>query len=242
MLSKMKKNFTAARLRLCRDPDTENPVIFYSQELNRNFKNPNDQFGKRHLLKTFTPSNALASADIALEHKFTDTILAHRKKIDDYSPLTDIHSNEMNLFIDDDTATYLSDVGVNVDGFGEDFQEMETVNATPFMEEVAIDAGRLKAELGYLRKELRLVKGKMAEEMNEEIDLLSMSEDKFNKILAMHRISDALVQRYLALLDKIRNIEAQTGAGLRDGLFRNQNKNQDYPQDWNFSLHCKAYA
>ena len=146
------KNFTAARLRLCRDPDTENPVIFYSQELNRNFKNPNDQFGKRHLLKTFTPSNALASADIALEHKFTDTILAHRKKIQDYSPLTDIHSNEMNLFIDDDTATYLSDVGVNVDGLGEDFQEMETVNATPFMEEVAIDAGRLKVRTWTFKK------------------------------------------------------------------------------------------
>ena len=81
------------------------PVVFYSQELNRNFKNPDDPFGKRHVIKTFTPDNAMASADTALELKFKDAILAHCKSINDYSPLTDIHSNEMDLFIDDQTAT-----------------------------------------------------------------------------------------------------------------------------------------
>ena len=32
------KNFTTARLRVCRNPETDSPIIFYSQELNRNFQ------------------------------------------------------------------------------------------------------------------------------------------------------------------------------------------------------------
>ena len=31
------KNFTASPIRLCRDPESEEPVIFYTQELIRNF-------------------------------------------------------------------------------------------------------------------------------------------------------------------------------------------------------------
>ena len=81
----------------------------------------------------------MASADVALERKFKDTILAHKSVITDYSPLTDIHSDAMGLFVDEDTATFLSDIGINVDGLGEDFLGIESVSATPYMEEVAVD-------------------------------------------------------------------------------------------------------
>ena len=57
------KNYTAAKVKLCREPDTNKPIVFYSQELARNFKNPKDPFGKRHLIKVFTPSNITAVAD-----------------------------------------------------------------------------------------------------------------------------------------------------------------------------------
>ena len=51
------KNYTTAKIKLCREPETDRPLLFYSQELIRNFKDPYDQFGKRHLIKVFTPSN-----------------------------------------------------------------------------------------------------------------------------------------------------------------------------------------
>ncbi len=91
------KNYTAARLRLCRDPENRQPVLFFSQELSRNFKDPQDPFSKRHLIKVFTPGQFQAAADEAITGKFQDTILAHKGKIPDYSPLTDIHSSRMNL-------------------------------------------------------------------------------------------------------------------------------------------------
>ena len=86
------KNFTAAKITLCRDPETESPIVFYSQELNRNFKNDVDPLGKRFLIKTFTPNNAMTAADVTLERKFGDAMLAHKRSIEDYSPLSDIHS------------------------------------------------------------------------------------------------------------------------------------------------------
>jgi len=205
------RNFTTARLRLCRNPETEAPIVFYSQELNRNFKNPHDPFGRRLLIKTFNASNAMASADVALEHKFQDTILAHKKQIPDYSPLTDIHSANMGLFMDDETATFLSDVGVNIDGLGDDFCSIESVDATPYMEEVAGDAGKLKEELSSLKRGLVRVKGQIASEISYQNDILSLSEDEFTRVLAAHRISDALVQKYLSLSERIGQIKTQLG-------------------------------
>ena len=148
------KNYTTAKIKLCREPETDRPLLFYSQELVRNFKDPYDPFSKRHLIKVFTPSNHQAVADTSLEGKFKDTVLAHKDRILDYSPLTDIHSHDMNLFIDEDTAQFMDDVGINVEGMGEDFQSIESVSASPFHEEVSYDAMELKRELHSLEERL----------------------------------------------------------------------------------------
>lgn len=205
------KNFTASRIRLCRDPESEEPVIFYTQELIRNFKNPHDPFGRRWVLKTFSPENAMAAADVTLERKLTDSILAHKPQIPDYSPLTDIHSNEMGLFLDENTAVYLSDVGINVDGLSEDFSGIETVSATPFMEEVAYDAGKLKSELWSMRGELRKVQQAILDEIGDQREMASIPSEPFDLLLAEHHVSDALVQKFLELKSKISILESQLG-------------------------------
>lgn len=205
------KNFTASRIRVCRDPESEEPVIFYTQELIRNFKNLHDPFGRRWVLKTFSPENVMAAADVTLERKLTDSILAHKPQIPDYSPLTDIHSDEMGLFLDDDTAVYLADMGVNVDGLSEDFSGIETIAATPFMEEVALDAGKLKSELWSLRNELRRVKQAILDEIGDQRELASFPAEAFELLLAEHRISDALVQKLLDLRSKVQVLEIQLG-------------------------------
>ena len=205
------KNFTASRIRLCRDPESKEPVIFYTQELIRNFKNPHDPFGRRWVLKTFSPENAMAAADVTLERKLIDSILAHKPQIPDYSPLTDIHSNEMGLFLDEDTAVYLSDMGINVDGLGEDFTGIETIPATPFMEEVAYDAGKLKSELWTMRAELQKVQQAILDEIGDQRELASIPAESFDLVLAEHRISDALVQKLLELKSRISTLEVQLG-------------------------------
>jgi len=205
------KNFTASRIRLCRDPESEEPVIFYTQELIRNFKNPHDPFGRRWVLKTFSPENAMAAADVTLERKLIDSILAHKPQIPDYSPLTDIHSNEMGLFLDEDTAVYLSDMGINVDGLGEDFSGIETVPATPFMEEVAYDAGKLKSELMELRNSLRKVQQAILDEIGDQRVLTSIPAESFELLLVEHHVSDGLVQKLLDLKSQISTLEVQLG-------------------------------
>tara|TARA_B100001105_G_scaffold250178_1_gene238125 strand:- start:550 stop:1089 length:540 start_codon:yes stop_codon:yes gene_type:complete len=147
------KNYTASRIKLCRDPENEKPILFYSQELSRNFKNPNDPFSKRHIIKTFTPENIEAVADVTVEHKFKDTLLAHKDFVWDYNPLSDIHSGSMNLFMDEDTAGFMEDVGIRTDGMAEDFQSLESVEATPFMEDISLDATRLKNDLKDFQEE-----------------------------------------------------------------------------------------
>ena len=63
-------------MRLCRDPENRQPVLFYSQELSRNFKDPRDPFSKRLLIKVFTSGQLQAAADETITGKFQDTVLA----------------------------------------------------------------------------------------------------------------------------------------------------------------------
>jgi len=205
------KNFTVSRVKVCRDPVSEKPILFYTQELSRNFKNPRDPFGKRHIIKAFTSSNFEAVGDTALEKKFTDTVLAHKNAIDDYSPLTDIHSQKMNLFLDEDTAVFLSDVGINVDGLSEDFQSIESVSASPFMEEIAVDAGKLKQELNEFRRDLILVKQQMVDEFKIYLDPSVTTENEFTEALSRENVSAVLVKSYLSIKEKIKGLESQLG-------------------------------
>ena len=178
------KNYTAARLRLCRDSENHQPVLFYSQELSRNFKDPQDPFGKRHLIRAFTPGQFQAAADEVVTGKFQDTILAHKSKVPDYSPLTDIHSTNMSLFLDEETAQFLEDVDVRIDGLSEDFQGIESVSATPFLDDIARDATQIKRELAGLKGKYEVVKEKLADEFEEYLDPKTVSDEVFYETLA----------------------------------------------------------
>ena len=205
------KNYTASRIKLCRDPEDEKPILFYSQELSRNFKNPNDPFTKRHIIKTFTADNAEAVADVTVEHKFKDTLLAHKDFVWDYNPLSDIHSESMSLFMDEDTAGFLEDIGVRTDGMAEDFQSLESVSATPFMEEVSLDSTRLKNQLKDLRGRMWIIKDQMADEFLEYVDPRSFTDGEFDEKLVTEKVSEGLVQTYLSLKEQISQLKAKLG-------------------------------
>ena len=206
------KNYTAARLRVCRDPENHQPVLFYSQELSRNFKDPGDPFGKRHLIKVFTPGQFQAAADETITGKFQDTILAHQTAIPDYSPLTDIHSSKMSLFMDENTAQFLEDVDVRVDGLSEDFQGIESVNATPFMHDIAQDATQIKRELAHLKGKYEVIKEQLADEFEEYVNPKTVSDEVFSEALARENgVPKQLVQSYLSLRERMNELEAQLG-------------------------------
>jgi hypothetical protein len=205
------KNYTASRIKLCRDPEDESPILFYSQELSRNFKNPNDPFTKRHIIKTFTADNAEAVADVTVEHKFRDTLLAHKNFVWDYNPLSDIHSGSMNLFMDETTAGFLEDIGVKTEGMAQDFQSLESVEATPFMEDVSLDATRLKNELKDLSGRLWIVKDEMASEFDLWVDVKTLTDNAFEECLAVETVSQGLVQTYLSLKEQTNQLKAKLG-------------------------------
>lgn len=205
------KNYTASRIKLCRDPENDKPVLFYSQELARNFKDPRDPFGRRHVIKAFTPSNLTAVADNTLENKFQDTILAFKPRIQDYSPLTDIHSQKMNLFMDEETATFISDIGIDVDGLGEDFAGIQTVESNPFLDDLSINASHLKTELADLRKQLMNIKEVMADEFTDYRDPRTLSDELFDQALARENVPEGYIQTYLALKEQIKSVESQLG-------------------------------
>ena len=205
------KNYTASKIKLCRDPENDKPVLFYTQELARNFRDKSDPFGKRHIIKVFTPSNLTAVADSTLESKFNDTVLAFKPKVRDYLPLTDIHSQKMNLFMDENTATFMSDIGINVDGLGEDFASIETVNANPYLEDLSLDAGKLKVELYELNRQLLNIKEMMSNEFVNYIDPRVVSDELFDQVLANEKVPEGYIQSYLSVKEQIRRIESQLG-------------------------------
>jgi len=223
-------NFTLSRIRLCRDPENETPILFYSQELSRNFKNPDDPFVKRRIIKTFTPDNITAVADVTLQQKFKDTLLAHKDWIPDYSPLTDIHSASMNLFMDEDTAGFLEDVGIKTDGLAEDFASLESVEATPFMEDVSMNATRLKRELQGLQGRLKVIKEQMADEFTEWSDPGTMSSAAFEKRLAYEKVSEGLVQAYLAIKEQMGELKTRLGEVNRTVFSETKNSIKLPPQ------------
>lgn len=208
------KNYTASRITLIHDDDK--PILFYSHKLSRSYRDPNDCFNGKEIIKAFTPSNFKAVADIVLEKKYTDTILAHKEHIRDYSPLTDIHSNKMNLFMDEDTAVFMSDIGVNVEGLGEDFQSMESVASTQHMEEVSRSASELKRELNELKIKHCELKATMADEFSEWTDPDTLTNEEFSERLAIETMPDYLLQQYLLVTDEIRILKSKLGQVNRE--------------------------
>jgi len=204
-------NYTAAKIKVTRDPESGTPLIFYSQELARNFKDTSDKFGKRHIIKAFTPANMEAVADTTLERKFSDTILAFKTEIPDYSPLSDIHSEKMKLFMDEDSATFLSDIGINIEGLGEDFSGLQSVSASPYMEDIAYNASQLKTELAELRGKYMLIKIQMADSFENEADPQKMSDADFAECMTREQVNEGLIQAYLAFKEKIAQLESKLG-------------------------------
>ncbi|MCH7820364.1 MAG: hypothetical protein IIB40_12575, partial [Candidatus Marinimicrobia bacterium] len=105
----------------------------------------------------------------------------------------------------------MDDIGINVDGMGEDFQSIESVSASPFHEEVSYDAMELKKELHSLEGRLSDVKRMMADEFEEYTDPQLLTDTEFKERLAKENISSNLSQKYLILKEKIERVRSQLG-------------------------------
>ncbi len=152
------------------------------------------------------------TADEAITAKFQDTLLAHKPAIPDYSPLSDIHSEKMTLFLDEETAQFLEDQEVRINGLAEDFQGIESVSASPFMEGIASDASQLKRELARIRGQCVVIKGQMADSFEEVIDPQAVTEDVFAGALAREsKVPKGLIQSYLAIREQMNHIQSQLG-------------------------------
>lgn len=196
------KNYTASSIRLARQAGTDKPLLFYTQELTRNFKDPADPFRQQQIIRVFTPSNFTAVSDSTLEKKFKDTLLAHKPQIETYNPLSDIHSQEMNLFIDEPTAQFIEDIGISISGLSEDFASLESVPATPFMDDVAKGAAELKKELRAVNARLLLLREEMVTHFDQHLDPAKVSDDVFSAALAVESLPSAYIQSYLSLKEQ----------------------------------------
>jgi len=123
------------------------------------------------------------------------------------------------LFLDEPTAEFISDIGINVDGLSEDFTEMESVEATPFLDDISADATRLKEEMYFLKSRMDVIKDQMADTFEEYSDPRKLSEDEFALLLARENIPDGLVQRYLELKEQIDGVKGQLGE-VNTAVFR----------------------
>ena len=205
------KNFTLSKLKLTRDPETEEPRLFYSQQLIRNFKDDTDPLNRKMFIKAFTPSNIDAAYDTTLDQKYTDSLLAYKPVISDYNPLSDIHSQEMRLFIDDETATFLSDSDVSIDALKDDFLGIESVDATPYHIDLGHDSSRLKQELSEHVSKMGSLKNEMQKEFSNGVNLAGLNNEEFERIIANNHMSTGLVQTYMSLKDRINTIKARIG-------------------------------
>ena len=211
------KNFTISKLKLTRDPETEEPRLFYSQQLIRNFKDDDDPLNRKMFIKAFTPSNVDAAYDTTLDQKYTDSLLAFKSHITDYNPLSDIHSQEMRLFMDEETATFMSDSDVSIDALKEDFLGIESVSATPYHVDLGYDVTKLKKELSGHKSKMASLKLEMQKGISNGIDLADLNGDEFESLIAKHQVSSGLVQTYLSLKERINSIKARIGE-LNDEL------------------------
>ena len=104
---------------------------------------------------------------------------------------------------------FLSDTGINIDGLGEDFAGIETVSATPYMEDVSFNTSMLKKDLANLKAKFMLVKEEMAKEFEQNIDPRAVSDEVFANALAHEMVSEGYVQTYLNLKEMVNQQEAK---------------------------------
>jgi hypothetical protein len=157
-----------------------------------------------------------ASVDETLTNKFKDTVLGFKKTVPDYAPLTDINSDTMKLFIDEDTAQFMDDVGVNIDGLGEDFTEMESVSASIFMEDISKDASKIKEELEFIESRLKNIKESIACEFEEYQNPSIMSDTDFTTRMTNENVPEKYIQEYLSLIEQRKKLKNKLGIVERE--------------------------
>ena len=142
--------------------------------------------------------------------------MAFKNDIPDYAPLTDVHSSSMKVFVDENTAQFVEDIGISLDGLDADFSEMESVQVTPFYMEVAGDASKLKEKLSYLNLQLNRIKESIADEFDDYLDPKTVTDDEFTSKMALENISQSLVQRYLEAKEQKETLESRLGVVNRE--------------------------
>jgi hypothetical protein len=93
----------------------------------------------------------------------------------------------------------------------EDFQSLESVEATPFMEDVSLDATRLKNDLKDLQGRMWIIKDQMSDEFSDWIEPKTLTDDEFDEKLVNEKVSEGLVQTYLSLKEQIGDLKAKLG-------------------------------
>lgn len=97
-----------------------------------------------------------------------------------------------------------------------DFSEIESVPASPFMEDVSRSASSLKTELTVLRGRLASIKTLMADKFEIDMDPEQMSDTEFEEHLATEIIPDRLVQQYLSVKEDINELRNKLGEVNRE--------------------------
>ena len=111
--------------------------------------------------------------------------------------------------MDEETATFMSDMDVSVDALKEDFLGIESVSATPYHVDLGYDVTKLKRELFVHKTKMASLKIEMQKGIRNGIDLTDLNDDEFESLVANHEISSGLVQTYLSLKERINSIKAR---------------------------------
>ena len=111
---------------------------------------------------------------------------------------------------------FVEDIGISLDGLDADFSEMESVQATPFYTDVACDASKLKEELSYLNLQLNRIKESIADEFDDYLDPKTVTDDEFTSHMALEKISESHVQRYLEAKEQKEALESRLGEVNRE--------------------------
>jgi len=164
-----RENYAVSHVSVQETPKGE-ALLCLEREISRPYRRPEERFGtfgSVYELQTYTPETFIASMQDVLNKKVDITALSFDKQIESYAPETDIHHRNQKIYVDEQAARLLGDLGISVDaGFREDFNSLESVGVIPGQMDAIDTAHLLKEEYRRLKRDFDALEAEIERTLN----------------------------------------------------------------------------
>lgn len=157
--------------------------------------------------KPISIDNADSIGDLSLNSRMKNILFptVGVKEVELFGPISDIHSEEMGMFVTDRAAEIIDSRGVNLEAIDEELIDMESVEPSKGQLKIAGHVTERRRTVHRVKQQLHQTRLKLADKFVDECSMTLVPIECRNAVLALEHPGN-LGKDYLMLHDKLKDL------------------------------------